>query len=148
EELDKNQSTVFHVLREYHRPRLGSLLRNHGINVEVEDENVALDFLSEDGVEKGMENIRESMVKSSSDVVADKGAVLLVNTDSTAEKLWQLEVRTITVATTIKVYVKRTGEHFDVPMSAVSTVEDVIKYVCEESVCHGTMDYNNYYLVS
>ncbi|CAF1040423.1 unnamed protein product [Adineta ricciae] len=148
EELDKNQSTLFRALREYYRPRLGSMLRDHGMNGEEVDENMALDFLSEDGVEKGMENIRQSMVKSSSDVVAEKEDVVLVNTDSPAEKLWKLEVRRITVATTIKVYVKKTGELFDVPMSVVSTVEDVIKYVCENSVCHDTMDYNDYYLVS
>ncbi|CAF1532932.1 unnamed protein product [Adineta ricciae] len=138
EELDKRGSTLFRALREYYRPRLDSLLRDHGMNGEEVDENVALDFLSEDGVEKGMENIRQSMVKSSSDVVAEKGDVVLVNTDSPLDK--------IEIDQMIKVSFMQTGEIINIPISLVDTVEDVIKYICEKSACGGVNDYNDYHL--
>ncbi|CAF1417066.1 unnamed protein product, partial [Adineta ricciae] len=90
------------------------------------------------GVEKGMENIRQSMVKSSSDVVAHKGAVLLVNTDSPVDK--------IEIDNTIKVCFMQTGEIINIPISLVDTVEDVIKYICEKSACGVANDYNDYHL--
>ncbi|CAF4484725.1 unnamed protein product [Rotaria sp. Silwood1] len=48
--------------------------------------------------------------------------------------------------TTIEVRFKQTGEHFHVPVSNTTTVKDIIKYVCENSVISAKIDYNNYFL--
>ncbi|CAF1221747.1 unnamed protein product [Adineta steineri] len=50
--------------------------------------------------------------------------------------------------TMIKVFFEQFGETIDVPVSSVSTIEDVIKYVCQTSVCSMNIDYNHYYLFS
>ncbi|CAF1185887.1 unnamed protein product [Adineta steineri] len=49
---------------------------------------------------------------------------------------------------TIKVFFEQFGETVYVPMSLVSTIEDVIKYVCQTSLRTMDIDYNNYYLAS
>lgn len=48
---------------------------------------------------------------------------------------------------TIVVRFKQSGEHFNVPVSSTTTIKDIIKYVCEQSIISPTIDYNNYYLV-
>ncbi|CAF1547308.1 unnamed protein product [Rotaria sordida] len=48
---------------------------------------------------------------------------------------------------TIEVRFKQTGETISVPVSSTSTMKDIIKYVCKESVCREEIDYNNYYLI-
>ncbi|CAF0758244.1 unnamed protein product [Adineta steineri] len=50
--------------------------------------------------------------------------------------------------TTIKVFFEQYAETIHVPVSLVSTIEDVIKYVCQKSVGSMNIDYNNYYLFS
>ncbi|CAF0758758.1 unnamed protein product [Adineta steineri] len=47
--------------------------------------------------------------------------------------------------TTIEVRFEQFEETICVPVSSVSTIEDVIKYVCKTRV---DIDYNNYYLAS
>jgi len=48
---------------------------------------------------------------------------------------------------TIEVRFKQTGEHFSVPVTSTTTIKDIIKYVCEQSISSAKIDYNNYYLV-
>ncbi|CAF3427362.1 unnamed protein product [Rotaria socialis] len=48
---------------------------------------------------------------------------------------------------TIIVRFRHTGEHFIVPVSSNTMIKDIIKYVCEQSIIHGKIDYNDYYLV-
>ena len=48
---------------------------------------------------------------------------------------------------TIEVRFKQTGEHFSVPVTSTTTIKDIIKYVCDQSVISAKIDYNNYYLV-
>ncbi|CAF4009580.1 unnamed protein product [Rotaria sp. Silwood1] len=51
-------------------------------------------------------------------------------------------------STIIEVRFRQTGETIHVPVSSTSTVKDIIKCVCEESVCREQIEYDNYYLVS
>ncbi len=48
---------------------------------------------------------------------------------------------------TVEVYLKQTGESFNVPVQLKSTMKDVIKYACQQSVCREKHDYDDYYLV-
>lgn len=48
---------------------------------------------------------------------------------------------------TIEVLIKKTGENFTVPVSPETTIEYIIKYVCEQSVMKSQIDYQHYYII-
>ncbi|UJR17840.1 hypothetical protein I4U23_004739 [Adineta vaga] len=157
EEVDKHRSTLYRALCEYYRPRLVAVLKEHHIDEEEIDHDVALDRIAENGVKKGIDLIQQEIVTRKQKQVLSENLhsneqtnrkTISANAHLTVTKSNVVEVEEPTSATIIKVYVKRTGEIIYVPMKLVSTVRDVIKYVCEKSICNAKMDYNNYYLIS
>ncbi|UJR17839.1 hypothetical protein I4U23_004738 [Adineta vaga] len=165
EEVDKHRSTLYRALCEYYRPRLVAVLKEHHIGEEEIDHDVALDRIAENGVKKGIDLIQQEIVTRKQKQVlsenlhsneqVDENRTLLntYSTPTTSNIVEGIFNRTnddfaqnSTVDATIKVYVKRTGETIHVPITLVSTVRDVIKYVCENSVCDATSDYDDYFL--
>ncbi|CAF0832441.1 unnamed protein product [Adineta steineri] len=161
EQLDKNQSVLFRALREYHRPQVFSLLKEHNIPEMETMYDSTLDEVAENGWSKGKHDIEQKITSKSEPTLhsnqqqqeADQH-ITLVNTHSTSSLIEEAtgsnkgQIQKSTTDTTIKVFFIQYGETIDVSVSSASTIEDVIKYVCQKSVRSMDIDYKNYYLFS
>ncbi|CAF4112277.1 unnamed protein product [Adineta steineri] len=166
-QLDKNQSTLFLALREYYRPKLFSLLKEHNISEEQTLYDLALDSVTEHGWLIGIQAIQQEVPPKYYDRLLEtirfvqqqqqeqtQQTATLVNTQpeesliATPTTVDEQQVSASAANIMIRVFFKRTGESINVPVSLTITIKDIIKYACEKSVLKAEIDYNNYCLSS